>query len=92
MFSKQLNKSIHKCFKKIRIKNEPKKEVGSTDIQCLLNYQTHLQDLVKSSTREISLSLIKDQLLKIDIILENVVSRKNKETVIRNMEMLIKGR
>ena len=64
-FFKQLNSTFHKCFKKIRIRNEVQNKSGTKGIQLLLEKQTLLKDLFLKCKCEICKRLVMTKLLKL---------------------------
>ena len=79
-FFKGLNKIIHKCFKKIRIRDGIRKVCGDKNIQKLLTIQSQLSSL-KVSECSISENLVTACLDKVNMLVAKLEAAKNKNKV-----------
>ena len=76
-FFRQLNKSIHKCFNKVRLRNHPTQQQGDTKIQNLFKIQSSLRELMTRSSCAISKAMLDKFILKLNETTSQIESESN---------------
>ena len=89
LFFKTLNKTIHKCFKKVRIKTGSERPLGDQNIQAKLKLKLDLKKLCKNSTCEKEKKEALDKLEEIEEVLVEEFASKNAATVKEHLESLV---
>ena len=85
-FFKVLNRTFHKCFKKIRIRTGSRRMVGNKVIQSKLKEQTKLKDFIAKSQCKLSEEIAKSNLEKIEKDLADETATQNAEKIKEHLQ------
>ena len=85
-FFKVLNRTFHKCFKKIRIRTGSRRMVGNKVIQSKLKEQTKLKDFIAKSQCKLSEEIAKSDLEKIEKDLADETATQNAEKIKEHLQ------
>ena len=80
-FFKLLNRTFHKCFKKIRIKSGNKGSLGNRSIQRKYKLQSELKELISKSTCKLDREIAMAKLLELENDLANETAEINANKV-----------
>ena len=87
-FFKSLDRTFHKCFQKVRIRNGPRKTYGDESIQNKLNLKTKLKIFLSNNKCDITREMAETKLNEVEEALIEEIAKKNATIVKEHVEQI----